>query len=193
MNQPQLIGALLIVGFGFVLVASTVGPPKLYQEPDVNRQLELIAEHQATWIASNVFFGLAGLVTAFGLVLFALELRGSEIAWLAGAGALAYALGTLTYTVFLYRRTANPAPLFTDYTFSPLTVLLLSTLVIGLLLTGIAFLQAGYPSWLGGVTIAGMVLIGGVALFFPAQFFKSFPPQLLFLFTLVAGIVMWRQ
>ncbi len=70
---------------------------------------------------------------------------------------------------------------------------LLAALVIGLLLTGVAFLQVGYPSWLGVITITGMVLVGGTALFFPSQFFSYFPPQALFLFTLMAGIVMWRQ
>lgn len=193
MNQPQIIAILLLVGFGFVMVASVVGPPRLYQEPDVNRQLELIVEHQTTWIASNIFFGLGGLVTSAGLVLFSLQLRGSENAWLAGAGSAAYALGTFAYAIFLYRRTVDPAALFTDYSFTPLTVFLLASLVIGLLLTGAAFLWVGYPAWLGVITIAGMVLVGGGALFFPAQFFNSFPPQALFLFTFVAGIVMWRQ
>ena len=67
MNNEQLPAILLILGFVSVLVASVVGPPRLYQEPDVNRQLELIEEHQGTWIISNVFFGLAGVVTAVGL------------------------------------------------------------------------------------------------------------------------------
>jgi len=193
MNNEQLPAILLILGFISVLVASTVGPPKLYQEPDVNRQIELVKEHQTTWIISNVFFGLAGVLTAVGLGLFSWQLRGSENAWLAVVGSVVYALGALAYMVFLYQRTVDPAALFTDYSFSPLTVFLLATLVIGLLLTGVAFLQVGYPVWLGMVTIGGMVLIGGSALFFPRQFFNIFPPQVLFLFTLVAGIVMWQQ
>lgn len=193
MNNEQLPAILLILGFVSVLVASMIGPPRLYQEPDVNRQLELVDEHQTAWIASNVFFGLAGLITAVGLALFSWQMRGSGNAWLAGMGSAAYALGALAYIVFLYQRTVDPAPLFSDYSFSPLTVFLLAALVIGLLLTGVAFLQVGYPSWLGVITITGMVLVGGTALFFPSQFFSYFPPQALFLFTLMAGIVMWRQ
>lgn len=193
MNQAQIGGLFLVAGFIFILAASFVGPPRLYQEPDVNRQLELIAGHSTAWIASNVFFGLAGLVTAGGLALFALHLRGSENAWQAGTGAAAYALGAVVYAIFLYRRTVDPAALFANYAFSPLTVVLLSSLVIGLLLFGVVFLQAGYPGWLGWGVIVGMVLIGGAALFFPAQFFQSFPPQALYLFTLAAGIVMLRR
>lgn len=193
MNQAQIGGLLLVAGFIFILAASLVGPPRLYQEPDVNRQLELIAGHSTAWIASNVFFGLAGLITAAGLALFAMHLRGSENAWLAAAGAGVYLLGAIVYAIFLYRRTIEPAALFANYAFSPLTVVLLGSLVIGLLLFGVFFLRTGYPVWLGVGTTVGMVLIGGAAFFFPAQFFQFFPPQALFLFTLAAGIVMLRR
>jgi len=130
MDQEQLAGYLLIAGFVSVLIASFVGPPKLYQEPDVNRQLELVAAHSASWLVSNLFFGLAALVTAGGLALFSLHLRGSVNGWLVGLGAAAYMLGALAYAVFLYWRTVDPAALFSNYTFSPLTVILLGSLVI---------------------------------------------------------------
>ena len=192
MNNEQLPAILLILGFVSVLIASSVGPPRLYQEPSVDRQLELVAEYRTAWIVSNVFFGLAGLVTTIGFVLFSLQLRGSGIVWLASIGAIAYAFGTLAYAIFLYRRTVNPSQLFTNYTFSPLTIFLIASLMIGLLLMGVVLLQVGYPGWLGIGTVVGMVLIGGTAVFFPTQFFKSFPPQVLFLFTLMTGIVMWQ-
>jgi hypothetical protein len=190
MSQQQLPAILLILGFVLILAASTVGPPKLYQEPDIEKQLENIGNHTTSWTVSNLFYALAGFVTAGGLIIFSLQLRGSGSFWLAGAGSAAYILGAVAYTIFLYRRTVDPAALFTNYTFSPLTVVLLGSMVIGLLLYGVAFLQAGYPGWLGVGMIAGMVLIGGAALVFPAQFFKSFPPQVLYLFTLIAGIVL---
>jgi len=193
MDQEQLAGYLLIAGFVSVLVASFVGPPKLYQEPESETRLALIADHPTRWAASNLFFALGGLVTAAGLALFSLQLRGSVSTWLIGLGATAYILGTIVWAIFMVQRTINPASLFTSYAFSPLTVALLGLTVIGLLLYGVIFLQAGYPGWLGVGMIAGMTLIGGPALFFPAQFFKSFPPQILYLFTLIAGIVMLRQ
>jgi hypothetical protein len=83
--------------------------------------------------------------------------------------------------------------LFNNYVFTPLTVILLGALVVGLLLYGIVFLQVGYPVWLGVGMIAGMAMIGGAALLFPARFFQSFPPQVFFLFTLIVGIVVLRQ
>jgi hypothetical protein len=193
MNTQQLPAILLILGFVLILVATIIQPPGLYQEDDSNRRLELIASHSTRWITSNLFYALAALVTAGGLTLFSLQLRGNNNMWLAGAGSAAYLLGAIIYAIFLYRRTIDPAAIFMDYKFSPLTAILLGSLVIGLLLYGVTFLQVGYPHWLGMSLIAGMLLIGGAALFFPAQFYKTFPVQALYLFTLVTGIVMLRQ
>lgn len=186
-------GILLVLGFISILAASFVGPPNLYQETSVDRQIALVDEHRAAWITSNALFGLAAVLTATGLVLWALNLRTSAHGPVAGAGAAAYVLGTLAYLLFLYKRTIDPAQLFRDYAFSSLTVVLAAGLVVGLLLVGVVFLSAEYPRWLGWSFIAGMVLVGGAALFFPGPFFKSFPPQALFLFTLVAGIVLWSR
>ena len=195
MTQSQLSAIFLIAGFVFILAASTVGPPRLYQKPDVAVQLELIANHQTTWALSNLFYALAGVATALGLAIFSIHLLKNDdvTSWLVIAGAAAYVLGVAAYAIFLYRRTVDPAALFTNYAFTPLTAVFLGAIVTGLLLYGVAYLQAGYPGWLGITTIAGTVLIGGAALIFPVRFFASFPPQLLFLFTLAAGIVILRQ
>jgi hypothetical protein len=193
MNAAQIAGFMLIAGFVFVLVASTTGPPGLYMEPDLDRRLELVTTHVASWAASNLFFGLAALLTAVGLSLFSLHIWETVNPWSAGVGTAAYILGALAYAVFLGRRTVDLAALLGDYTFSPQTAILLASLVIGLLLYGVVILQAGYPGWPGWGFIAGTVVIGGAALFFPAPFFQSFPPQLLYLSTLVAGIVLVRS
>jgi hypothetical protein len=189
----MLTGVLLILGFVFVLVASIVGPPRLYQEPNSEVRLEIIANFPTRWAVSNLFFALGALVTAAGLTLFALQLRGSVSPWLIWLAVATYILGAFVWVIFIFQRTVDPSSLFTSYAFSPLTVALVGLSVTGLLLYGILFLQAGYPGWLGVGTIAGMALIGGAALLFPAQFFASFPPQVFYLFTLVAGIVVLRN
>lgn len=193
MNLQQYAGISLILGFIFILAASIVGPPRLYQEPESETRLEIIAHYPARWVVSNIFFALGGLITASGLLLFSLQIWGNANAWLISLSAVAYVLGTIAWVIFLYRRTINSSSLFTSYAFSPLTVALIGFIVIGLLLYGIVFLQTGYPGWLGVVTIVGMALIGGAALFFPSQFFASFPPQVIYLVTFVAGIVILRQ
>jgi hypothetical protein len=190
MNTPFWSAVLLIIGFVLVIIASVAGPQSLYREPDVNKQLQIVADHGTAWLLSNLFFGLAAVVTAVGLVLFALHQRAGGGGALAAAGAGAYILGAAAFAFFLYRRAVDPASLFTNYRFSPLTVLMLGSLTVGLLLFGMAILQAGYPGWLGAGLIAGMALIGGLALLFPVRFFKSFAPQAFFLFTLLAGVVM---
>jgi len=193
MNYLQLAGISLIAGFVLILIATFVGPPRLYQESNSDTRLQIIADYPARWAGSNLTFALGGLITAIGLVLVSLQARGSVSGWWIGASAATYTLGAILWMIFMYQRTVNPASLFTSYAFSPLTVALFGLLVIGLLLYGILFLQADYPSWLGIVTIAGMVLIGGAALVYPRQFFESFPPQVLYFFTLAAGIAMLRQ
>jgi hypothetical protein len=192
MNQ-QLVGFLLIAGFASILIASFVGPPRLFQEPASETRLAIIAQHPTRWIASNVFYALAGIATAIGLALFSLHLRGSINAWINGLAAAAYILGTVVWVILMIIRTVNPAPYFSNYHFSPLTVALVLLTVIGLLLYGVVFLQASYPLWLGAALVAGMALIGGWALLFPSQFYGSFPPQILYLFTLAAGIALVRQ
>lgn len=193
MNYQQIAGIGLIAGFVFILVASSVGPPRLYQEPDSEARLEIIANHTTRWAASNLIFAVGGLITAAGLALFALQIRGSASLWLIVLGVASYTLGAIVWAIFMYQRTVDPSSLFTSYAFSPPTIALVGLTVIGLVLYGVIFLQAGYPGWLGVGTIAAMVLTGGAALLFPTQFFASFPPQLFYLLTLVAGIVMLRR
>ena len=193
MIQPNLSGYMLIAGFVLVLLATFAGPPRLYQEPSSEKRLEIIEDHQSRWIASNVLFVLAALVTAAGLILFSIYAQGevnSALNWLA---ALAYGLGTTLWIIFLYNRTVDPAQLFEDYVFTPSTIALFGLLIGGLLLYGILYLQAGYPGWLGIGSVALTVMIGALALFFPSRFFASFPPQTLYLLTLAAGIVFLKQ
>lgn len=192
MNQPNLSGFLLIGGFVLVLLASIASPPRLYQEPDSGQRLQSIEDHQTRWITSNLLFGLAGLATAAGLILFSIYLQNEVSPWLNWLAALTYALGTTAWIIFLVQRAIDPAQLFEDYTFSPFTIALLGLLLCGLLLYGILYLQAGYPGWLGFGTAGLTVLIGLLAIVFPDRFFASFPPQALYLFTLAAGIVFLR-
>jgi hypothetical protein len=193
MNQLNVAGVSLIAGFILVILASVMGPPRLYQEPDSQIRLKIIEEHPGRWLASNTLFGLGGLATAAGLTLFSSYARGDVSPVLNWLSALAYGLGTVLWLLFLYNRQVNPGQLFENYDFSPFTVALIGLMLVGLLLYGVVYTQAGYPGWLGVGTAGLTVLIGALALFFPSRFFASFPPQVLYFFTLAAGIVMLRQ
>lgn len=193
MNQLNLAGILTIAGFLLIILASIASPPRLFQEPDIQKQIEILEDHSTRWLGSNILFGLGGVVTAAGLILFSIMVQAevnSILNWLA---ALFYSLGTLLWIIFLYNRTVNPAQLFENYGFSPSTIALIGLLLSSLLLYGIVYIQAGYPNWMGFGTISLTVLIGILALVFPARFFASFPPQVLYFFTLAAGIVFLRN
>ncbi len=193
MNQSGVAGVLLISGFALVMIASFAGPPRLFQAADSQAQLQIIEAYRTRWLLSNVFFALAGLATAVGLILFAVFNHGKSpapISWLAG---LSYALGTLFWIIFLANRIQDPAQLFENYSFSPFTIALFGLLITGLVLFGIVLLQAGYPGWLGYGTVGLVALIGLLAAVMPGTFFKYFPPQFLYFFTLAAGIVLIRQ
>jgi hypothetical protein len=193
MEQISVAGMLLISGFLLVMAASFAGPPRLYQEANSQEQLQLIEEYPNRWLASNVLFALAGLATAVGLILFTFSSQGEGSALISWLAALAYALGTLFWIFFLANRFQDPAQLFENYSFSPFTVALFGLLIIGLLLYGIAFLQAGYPGWLGYGTAGLVTVIGLLAVVIPGTFFKWFPPQTLYFFTLAAGIALLIQ
>lgn len=190
MDLTSLTGILLIAGFALVIFASIASPPRLYQESDSSVRLQIVKRHMRIWITSNVLFVVASVSTTAGLILFSTHVSGPVNAipnWLA-AGA--YSLGSVAWILFLYRRTVDPAQLFESYRFSYFTAVMIGLLVFGLLLYGIVLIQAGYPGWLGYGSVGLMALIGAFALIRPARFFASFPPQIIYLLTLAAGIVM---
>jgi hypothetical protein len=193
MNQLNLSGYFLIAGFVVVILASFAGPPGLFQEPDGQKRIVIIENHQTRWLTSNILFGLAGVATAAGLILFSIYIQSEVNSLLNWLAAISYSLGTLLWLIFLYNRTVNPAQLFEDYAFTPSTIALFGLLIGSLLLYGVVYYQVGYPGWLAFGTIGLTVLIGSLAVFFPGRFFASFPPQILYAFTLAAGIVFLGQ
>jgi hypothetical protein len=181
------------LGFLLVIAGSVVSPPRLYQETDIQIRLEIVEDHMARWTASNVLLGMAGLVTAVGLILFSYYVRADVNSLLNWTALLAYSLGALAWIIFLSQRQVDPAQLFEDYTFSPLAIGLISLMLLGLLLYGVIFIQSGYPGWLGYGTVGLTAIIGILAIIFQDRFFANFPPQVFYLITLVAGIVMLRR
>lgn len=193
MDQLTTSGILLVAGFVLVLFASFASPPRLYQESDSRVRLEIVENNQIRWLLSNIFFITAGVTSVVGLLLFTLQERGEASPLLSWLAAASYILGTLLWITFLYKRQVDPAQLFENYTFSTFTAWLVGLLVIGHLLYGIVFIQAGYPGWLGFVTIVLTAIIGLAALLIPGKFFASFPPQVFYFFSLAAGIVFLVQ
>lgn len=186
-------GVAMVAGFVLVVVASSVGPGRVYAESDPGARLGIIAENQARWILSNALFALGGLVTAAGLFILVLGLgRGVRSPVLALA-SIAYGLGSLAWAAYLFQRTTDPAgylyvepmPLFLA-AFAVLTL-------IGLFLFGVGWLGLPQSRWPGFLTAGGAGLIALAWILFPARFYAGFPPQVLYLFTLMAGIALIRS
>ena len=58
---------------------------------------------------------------------------------------------------------------------------------VGLLAFGVSYLRAGYPAWLGGVTV------GGAVIFFIVYFvLKDIPPMVYYFLTFMAGVRLMR-
>jgi hypothetical protein len=193
MDRLTASGILLVAGFVLVLFASFASPPRLYQESDSQIRLEIVKNNKTRWLLSNIFFIIAGVTSAIGLLLFTLQVGGEANSFLNWLAVVTYALGTFLWIIFLYNRHVDPAQLFEDYSFSRFTVALFALLVIGHLLYGIIFIQADYPGWLGYGTVALSTIIGLIAIVLPDKFFASFPPQTFYFLTLAAGILFLRQ
>jgi hypothetical protein len=193
MNMQSASGLAMVIGFVIVVIASSVGPGKVYAERDPAARLEIIAQERGRWVSSNVLFALGGLVTALGLVLLASHSRSGEGGSLAAAAAMAYGLGSVAWAIYLAQRTIDPGSyLYTE----PMPAFLAAfgaLPLVGLGLFGLAWLRLGVVSWLGYLTAAGAALIALGWVLFPAQFYASFPPQLLYLFTLIGGIALVRS
>ena len=189
MDMQFLSGILLIVGFVLVMIASVTDPPGIYGKIDSAARLQIIANHQTRWLAANIVWALAGPVTAVGLLLFSIHLQGSQSAWLLNLAAATAVSGAVALVVYLYVRTSDPAAYFESSSPSPWIIAWFWLTSAALILYGVVFLQGGYPNWLGYGIIAIVGLLGVAALVFRAKFFAAIPPQIYYLLTFIAGIV----
>jgi hypothetical protein len=186
MGIQRAAGVVLIIG-SIIFIIAAFGPvSRVFAEPDPARKLDIIEEGGTQWTISQVLFALGASVTAIGLGLAAYLLRNSPGAPLAWLGFAAVAVGAILWDWHVILRALDPAafahgtlPLwqFTAYT-------LLTT--AGLAAFGVVYLRAGFPTWLGVLTIAG-----AAALFVLYLVFKDMPPFVYYLLTLLAGIVMF--
>lgn len=193
MEYQKLAGISMIVGFGLVMIASFVGPNAVYTAPDSNTRLEIIAQNQGRWTATNLIWAVASLVTAAGFLLLTLALRESQIPWLLYAGAAAFIVGMLAWAIYLYQRIGDPAGNLYTSPPAPLSLVFAWATIAGLALFGVAVLQGSFPNWLGYTLLVAMGLLAAGFIFFFDVVYASFPPQFFYLLTLIVGIVALRQ
>jgi hypothetical protein len=190
MDTQRLSAILFITGFAAFLVAFLLGPKGIYQTPDLQRRLQIIEEYKSRWNIAQPLIGLSLLLTAIGFAMLASLLSTEAIAWIPGLGAAAFAAGTISAEVFVYRQTTDPLGSF-EGAYSGMETLYHWLTLAGLLLFGVAFLQAGLPAWLGIVT-AGATLLYGIASFL-VRGVRFLTPGLVSILSLVIAIYLLSQ
>jgi hypothetical protein len=160
-----------------VVIASLVGPNEVYTAPDGDTRLEIIEQYKWRWTATNLVWAVASLVTATGMLMLTISQRESPSPWLYYAGAIAFIIGAVAWSIFLYQRNVDPAGNLYTTPPAPLSLVFAWATIIALALYGVAFLQGGFPNWLGIFLLASMALLVFGLVFFFDRFYASFPPQ----------------
>ncbi len=192
MDTQRLSAFLLIAGFAALALSFLLGPPGMaqtYRPPDPDRRIQIIEEYKTRWNISQLLIGLSILVTAIGFAVLAMRLSTLVNAWVPGLAAAAILVGTIPVTLFIYRQTIDPLGSY-EGAYTGMVTLYSWLAVAGLLLFGVAFLQAGLPAWLGYLT-AGAAIV--YTIFFLVTGHGWLAPFLVALLGLVTAIVLLRQ
>lgn len=190
MNIQLLAAILLIASFVVVGIAFPFGVPGYYQTQDIAERARLVEEYRTRANINNSLLYIWSLLSAAGVGVLATYLRRNGASLAALLGALSLALGSAAYALVIYMRDRDMLGFFLgkypDYHgFGNWFVL------IGLLLLGVAFLQAGLPTWLSYLIMGAAVVLALVLLIWPAFFFMI--PFLEMGLLLVIGIAALRQ
>ena len=190
MDAQRLSAVLLIAGFAVLLLGFPFGVPGLYQTTGAAERVQLIEKHKTRFKVTQVSLALGFLLTTVGFVVLASELRKVGNAWIPTLGAAALVVGVILGEYFIYRQTTDPLRAYAGQ-YSAFETLYYWLTLAGLLLFGVAFLQAGLPAWLGYLT-AGAALIYGVVFLVTGSGFLT--PGFVTLVGLVTAIVLlWQK
>lgn len=192
MEFQELAGISMIVGFVLVIFASFIGPNEVYRAPDSEARLEIIAQNQGRWQATNLIWAGGSLVTAVGSLFLTLSMREQPSPWISYIATVIFAIGSIAWAIYLYQRIGDPAGNLYATPVAPLSLVFVWAIVAGLTLYGVAFLQGSYPNWLGYTLLVSMGLLVVGLVFFFDRVYASFPPQFFNLLTLIVGIVALR-
>lgn len=184
MSLPTISGVVMIIG-SLMFIVAAAPMSGIYGEKSLEDRLTQIAAKRSAFIISQLGFGLGGLATAIGFLLLSIGLRETENVLLPAAAAAVLLIGAVLWAIFIYQRTIDPASMFGDYLGSRIMWVSFAFTEVGLVLYGVLFLQGRSPDWLGYVcfAVAGLMLIG--ALTIPTWL----PPQIIYVLTLIVGIV----
>lgn len=187
MSTERVAAIILLVGSVLFIIAAFMPVSQVFVEPTPAAKLEIITSNRTAWSASQVLFGLGGSIAAIGLGFVAYHLHGTPGAVWAYIGLAAVILGAVLWDGHVYLRAIEPEGFVEGRLIGWLFPAYALLTQVGLLAFGVAYLLAGYPAWLGGVTVAGAVIF-----FIVYLIFKDIPPFVYCVLTFIAGIRLIR-
>ena len=183
MSTERVAATILLVGSVLFLTAAFLPVSQVFAEPSPAAKLEIISSKRAAWSTAQVLFGLGASIAAIGLGLVAYHLRDTPgVVW-AYIGLAAVVLGAVFWDGHVYLRAIDPEGFVEGGPIGWLSTAYVLLTQAGLLAFGVSYLRAGYPAWLGGITVAGAVI------FFIVFFvLRDIPPLLYYILTFIVGI-----
>jgi hypothetical protein len=183
MSTERVAATFLLVGSVLFIIAAFMPVSQVYVAPTPAAKLQIIYSDRPAWIASQVLFGLGASIAAIGLGFVAYHLRTTPGAVWAYLGLGAVIVGAVFWEGHVYLRTIDPEGFAEGGPIGWLFPAYALLTQFGLLVFGVAYLQAGYPSWLGGITITAAVIF-----FLVFLTFKDIPPFFYYILTFIAGM-----
>jgi hypothetical protein len=183
MSTERVAATFLLVGSVLFIIAAFMPVSQVYVAPTPAAKLQIIYSDRPAWIASQVLFGLGASIAAIGLGFVAYHLRTTPGAVWAYLGLGAVIVGAVFWEGHVYLRTIDPEGFAEGGPIGWLFPAYALLTQFGLLVFGVAHLQAGYPSWLGGITITAAVMF-----FLVFLTFKDIPPFFYYILTFIAGM-----
>lgn len=170
MDIQRLAAIVLIASFVAVLLGSfPTSIPGYYQTQDIAERLRLVEEFSGRWFMNKLLFYVWSVLALAGMVLLTIYLRRSGASIVAFVGLLPFALGTAAYFLTNYIQQTDLAGYFAGNYLDYHRIGNWLSLA-GLLLLGVAILQAGLPAWLSYLTIGTSLVLAVVLLVVPAIF-----------------------
>jgi len=189
MDKQRLTAILLIAAFAIIMISTAVNAPGLYQTQDIEERLQIIDTYRTRWLVNQALVFVYLMFTMTGLLMLVSILWTRVQSQILAPGAVALIAGIIAGLYFLYLQTIDPHggysgayPIWENLAY---WLWLASTFLFG-----IAFLQAGFPAWLGYLTAGAAIAYGIVFLITGAGFMTPF---ILGILQLVIGIVLLRQ
>ena len=165
MELTRVAGLVMIAGFGLFVSGFSVGPPRIFEETELEARLWIIGEHPSRWKLVMWLGGLQPLVTAFGFLLLSVSLLGRQSTLLLAMGAASFIVAGVFVAAGIRGNIANPGAYLDRASQSPQTVGYLLLTALAGIIYGMVFLRADLPDWLGYITLGSAALVPLLAIF----------------------------